>query len=146
MGAGPFSYVVLSPNPRSDHIFRGLSLLAVGTLTGRQLELSHPLPKCPELLEKLTFPSTVPVTQEKQPQSIPSAGQISQRFATETGHKPTKAKVLPEAGSLVLERLNQSGWQPLALLSHNASHDVMGIWDGSCVTQPQFFFPPSYHA
>lgn len=99
--------MVMSISPGSGHIFRGLSLLAVGALSGRQLGLSHPLPKCPELLEKLTFPSIVPVTQEKQSQSISNGGQTSQHFVTETGHTHTKARVLPEARSLVLEMLSE---------------------------------------
>lgn len=79
-------HMLLPPSPRSSCIFRVLSLLVARTLAGRQLGLNHPLPKSPELLEKLTFPSTVPVTQEKQPYAMPSGGQTSQCFATDTGH------------------------------------------------------------
>lgn len=64
----PVCHMLLPPSSGAGCIFKDLSLLATGTLSGWQIGLSCPLPKCPELLEKLTLPSTVPVTYDKQPQ------------------------------------------------------------------------------
>lgn len=100
LGLSPSWYMLLPPSCGAGWIFRDLSLRATGTPSGRPIGLSRLLPKCPELLEKLTLPSAVPVTQEtiSQHQTSPQEG----------------ARVLPELCSLVLKKVSERFW-PLSL-------------------------------
>lgn len=112
--------MLLPPSCRAGWIFRDLSLPATGTPSGRQIGLSRLLPKCPELLEKLTLPGAVAVTQEtiSQHQTSPQEG----------------ARVLPELCSLVLKKVSERFW-PLGL------RRVTGHISLCDTSQLRFFFP-----
>ena len=94
LSLSPECYMLLPPGSGSSRISRGLSLLASGTLASWQLGLSRCLPKGLELLEELTLPRAVPVTQEKQPPSAPSGANLP--ILCHRNRIQRKTRALPE--------------------------------------------------